>query len=321
MKFKFINTHINTQTIFGLSSFLLRHQLGGRISIGLSRYCSITTLSQHTNKFFRSPTISYLTNHPRIFKTSLTSFKNPFYGRSLKHFHLFKNYGSEDLMIHYIIASNILVFLSWRLAEMNAVEYRNPTYLNFLSRNFVVSIENVKDGRWWSVITCAFSHKDLDHLIVNMFVLWGFGKQILEMLGRRQFLFIYFGSALSASLSYLLHTAYTRKRKSSASHNEKVYRRHYIGSMGASGSLMALSTIFACTFPNATFLVFFVIPAPAIMVVGLYALYDIYRAWNVSYGKIDSAGHLGGAAFGLLYYFAKIKPRVRKYTKLWRGRL
>ncbi|KAF0386123.1 Rhomboid protein 1, mitochondrial [Gigaspora margarita] len=55
----------------------------------------------------------------------------------------------------------------------------------------------------------------------------------------------------------------------------------------------------------------------AIAVVGLYALYDIYRAWNVSYGKIDSAGHLGGVAFGLLCYFAKIKPRARKFTKLW----
>ncbi|CAG8542994.1 21428_t:CDS:2, partial [Racocetra persica] len=210
-------------------------------------------------------------------------FKNPFNRESLKYFHPFKKHGSEDLMIHYIVASNILVFLFWKLAEMNAIEYRNPTYLNFLSRNFVVSIENVKDGRWWNVVTCAFSHKDLDHLIVNMFVLWGFGRQILEMLGRRQFLFIYFGSALSASLSYLLYTNHTRKRKSSASYNEKVYRRHYIGSMGASGSLMALSTIFACTFPNATFLVFFVIPAPAIVVVGLYALYDIYRAWTVSH--------------------------------------
>ncbi|CAG8663274.1 18261_t:CDS:2, partial [Racocetra fulgida] len=69
--------------------------------------------------------------------------------------------------------------------------------------------------------------------------------------------------------------------------------------------LMALSTIFACTFPNATFLVFFVIPAPAIVVVGLYALYDIYRAWNVSHGKIDSAGHLGGVAFGFIQSFGE----------------
>ncbi|CAG8831385.1 12159_t:CDS:1, partial [Racocetra persica] len=63
----------NTQSIIGLSS-LLQHQLGGskkeitstinKISIGLSRYCSITTSSLLANKLFRSPTISRLKNYP-----------------------------------------------------------------------------------------------------------------------------------------------------------------------------------------------------------------------------------------------------------------
>lgn len=37
--------------------------------------------------------------------------------------------------------------------------------------------------------------------------------------------------------------------------------------------------------PKATFLVFFIVPMPAVAVVGLYAAYDIYKAstLNVSY--------------------------------------
>ncbi|CAG8502645.1 5799_t:CDS:2 [Diversispora eburnea] len=138
------------------------------------------------------------------------------------------------------------------------------------------------------------------------------------MLGIGQFLLIYFGSALTASLVHLSYNYFYHPRNP----------KRYIGSLGASGSLMALTTIYALTFPSSTFLIFFLIPAPAIMVVGLYAFYDIYRAASRSIGNTDSASHIGGSLFGLIYYWYKIRGGgrrnnnaaiiLRRFFKFWK---
>ena len=53
------------------------------------------------------------------------------------------------------------------------------------------------------------------------------------------------------------------------------------------------------------------VPMPAIAAVGLFVSYDLYMALTNPQRKIASAGHLGGAAFGLWYYLARIRPIIR----------
>ncbi|CAO3594998.1 unnamed protein product [Absidia cylindrospora] len=89
-----------------------------------------------------------------------------------------------------------------------------------------------------------------------------------------------------------------------------------MGSLGASGSVMGLTTFFACAFPKATFLVFFVIPMPAIAVVGLFAAYDVYKATTLNTGIVDSAAHIGGVSYGAAYWFLRVKPLLRAAKKV-----
>lgn len=51
---------------------------------------------------------------------------------------------------------------------------------------------------------------------------------------------------------------------------------------------MLLSFFYFLIVPRATFLVFFVVPMPAIAVVGLFAAYDIYKASTVTVSLIYS---------------------------------
>jgi membrane associated rhomboid family serine protease len=75
------------------------------------------------------------------------------------------------------------------------------------------------------------------------------------------------------------------------------------------GSIYAVMTTFACLQPRATFLLFFFIPAPAYIVVPGILAYDFYSALVrpgqpglFLPGIVDSAGHLGGAGAGVLFW-------------------
>lgn len=103
------------------------------------------------------------------------------------------------------------------------------------------------------------------------------------------------------------------------------------GSEGASGAIYACLAFFGTIFPQATFLIFFVVPAKAWMVVaGLFSVsragvlwllihfptscpapttpplasannqWDFFQAVSGRQSLTDSAGHAGGIAFGVM---------------------
>lgn len=80
-----------------------------------------------------------------------------------------------QFVFHTIILINICVFLLWKLSELHYAQ-GDWRYFNFMRRNFMISVDNFREGRIWTMWTQAFSHKDFDHLLVNMFVFWNFGK-------------------------------------------------------------------------------------------------------------------------------------------------
>ena len=60
--------------------------------------------------------------------------------------------------------------------------------------------ELVKNGDIWRLITCAFLHAGVIHLIVNMYSLFIIGSQVENYIGKWKFLTIYFISAICGSL-------------------------------------------------------------------------------------------------------------------------
>jgi membrane associated rhomboid family serine protease len=62
----------------------------------------------------------------------------------------------------------------------------------------------VAGGDWWRLITSAFLHANILHLLFNMLALWWFGTPVELFLGRVRFLLVYLVSGLAGAAGALL---------------------------------------------------------------------------------------------------------------------
>lgn len=62
----------------------------------------------------------------------------------------------------------------------------------------------VASGDWWRLITSAFLHANIFHLLFNMLALWWFGTPVELFLGRVRFLLVYLVSGLAGAAGALL---------------------------------------------------------------------------------------------------------------------
>ena len=207
---------------------------------------------------------------------------------------------SAEFLIYGLIGVNSLVFLSWLYAKSLAESKGDLSALIFMHNNFVVGIPQVLGiGHFWTPLTAAFSHYDLWHFGINMFVLHSFGPTVVDLVGKRQFLPLYLGMAIFSSLVSL--------GAQMASFNPSQRSNAPRGSLGASGAIYGATTLFALTFPRAPIAIFGIIPAPAGLAIGGFMAWDLYRTYHGTGGSTDTAGHLGGAAAGALYWFLRIR--------------
>eukprot|EP00877_Chromochloris_zofingiensis_P012604 jgi/Chrzof1/7598/Cz02g29200.t1 len=68
----------------------------------------------------------------------------------------------------------------------------------------------VASGEWYRLLTAAFVHANLIHLLVNCYSLHVLGPELESALGHKRFLAVYLGSAVAGNLvSYYMHPAYS----------------------------------------------------------------------------------------------------------------
>ena len=153
----------------------------------------------------------------------------------------------------------------------------------------------LRKGQFWRLLTHAFCHSrtSLFHIIFNMLCLYWFGREIERIYGSREFLLFYLTAALCAAFAYLAIDWYTGQM---------------IPAIGASGAVMGVMMLFTMHYPRHMIYLFFVIPIEMRWAMGLYVLVDLHPILLSLSGdrvatSIGHAAHLGGAAFGFLYYY------------------
>lgn len=105
-----------------------------------------------------------------------------------------------------LMAINIIIFALGVMLNPNALFGSNTAW--------IVTFGNLKGailgGEYYRLITSAFIHANIYHILFNMYALYILGKQAESFFGKGKFLTIYFLSALSASLlSILLNNGYS----------------------------------------------------------------------------------------------------------------
>jgi membrane associated rhomboid family serine protease len=204
-----------------------------------------------------------------------------------------------------IIGVNLVVFLLWYLSP------RFPALEKFMIYNFLVSTEHLKEGHWWTLVSSVFSHMEMWHLAINMFVLWSFGIVLEQFWGTRTFLRFYFAAGVVGSACHCLASAYLMNEPG-------------IPALGASGAVSGLLLAYALHFPRAKILLFGIIPMPALVGVLAFVGLDLWGLIEQSKGgglSIGHGAHLGGALAGALMWFFHLRRHYvpRKVPSLTRA--
>lgn len=89
----------------------------------------------------------------------------------------------KPIVTYILIALNVLIFL---LANYDI--------------SIIYDLLLYKNGEIYRIITCAFTHYSIFHLLFNMYALYVVGPQIESFFGRYKYLLIYLGSIITSSL-------------------------------------------------------------------------------------------------------------------------
>lgn len=158
----------------------------------------------------------------------------------------------------------------------------------------------VRNEQWYRFVSHAFIHADWGHLMVNMFVLYQFGKLVegyyKALFGAMWwwlFILLYLGGILFSSIP-----GYARNRGN--------YNYHGVG---ASGAVSAIVYAFILMEPFAPLGILFIpFQLPAWIFGLLYLALEYYLDKN-SKSRIAHSAHYFGAIFGLLFTFM-LKPSL-----------
>jgi len=147
----------------------------------------------------------------------------------------------------------------------------------------------------WQIVTYAFLHAGLAHLVLNMFALYMFGGEIERVVGQRRYLTYYFVCVLTAAAAQLAVTT--------------ILAAPPYPTVGASGGVFGVLLAFAMYFPNRTILLIIPpVPMPAWLFVTLFGILELYFGVTGTQAGVAHFAHLGGMVGGYLM--------IRR----WRGR-
>lgn len=219
-------------------------------------------------------------------------------------------YGRPDVPAWLIIlVVNVIAFFV-EFSHGSHSEY----FYNFLKYGGL-SLDGIKHGWIWQILTFQFLHAGLMHLLVNMFVLWSFGRAIEYMLGKRGFLKLYFLSGFAGGIVQILLSLISVRFGNPAS-----------PTIGASAGICGLIAAFALLNPNSVIYLFFILPMralyflPLLIAISLglliYSFVD-YGAHGTEFGgQIANGAHLGGIMAGIA--FVRWGDAIRSSLSRWR---
>ena len=196
----------------------------------------------------------------------------------------------------WLIVINFAVFLIdsvFRLQGWDAYGRRIDTGVLTLWGHFSVTT-SMYQFQLWRFITFQFLHAGPFHLLFNMFGLFFFGPLIEGYLGPRRFLAFYLLCGVAGAFGYMVLWG------ASGMTVEQLQVSAVVPLVGASAGVYGVLIAAAQIAPDATVLVYGIIPVrlrPMAWVLLAVAVYTILTAGNNAGGE---AAHLGGAVLGWL---------------------
>lgn len=164
-----------------------------------------------------------------------------------------------------------------------------------LERGFALRPAQLLRGEVWELLSFQFLHGGLFHLIVNCAMLYIFGRQVEQAIGRKRFLLVYFLSGVGGGALQVAYTVALLPKQF-----------WMIPVVGASAGVFGLVATFAMLYRNMplTMLVAFILPVTMkakylLLIEAVIALLGMLRPGD----NVAHAAHMGGMIVGVLYVF------------------
>jgi rhomboid protease GluP len=178
-----------------------------------------------------------------------------------------------------LIATNFAV---WGLMVARGADAWKPSVELLLQWGGNAASE-VQRGQWWRLLTAAFLHGGVVHLVMNMLGLWAIGQTAERIYGHRVFLLLYLGAALCGS-ALSLH--FSAQQAVSVGASGAVF--------GVAGALLVAVFRHRKTLPS-------IFGKQMLGGMGFFVVYSL--AQGFAHTGIDNAAHVGGLLSGALMAF------------------
>jgi membrane associated rhomboid family serine protease len=192
-----------------------------------------------------------------------------------------------------LLIVNAIVFL------IECAVYGYPLRFPPVGSYFALSLEGLKQGFVWQLLTYQFMHAGVLHILLNGWAIYVFGHAIEEALGWKKYLTLYLSSGVIGGLFQALAA---------------VPWPGYFGGpvVGASAGAFGLVAAFAMLFPERelTLLLFFVIPV-RLTAKMLLIFSAVLAGAGIIFpaNHIANAAHLGGMLTGVVFIRQFIQGR------------
>jgi membrane associated rhomboid family serine protease len=169
------------------------------------------------------------------------------------------------------------------------------TLLAYYEPFFALSLEGLRHGFVWQLLTYQFLHGGPFHILLNCWALYIFGRHVERVIGKNRFLALYFLSGIAGGLLHVVAAF--------------VWPQYFDAPVvGASAGVFGVVSAFAILWPDNRLqvLLFFVIPvsmrARSLLIINL-----LITAFGIAFprsflgGNVAHVAHLGGILMGLAY--------------------
>ncbi len=208
-----------------------------------------------------------------------------------REYYEFRSAGEVSLrrrsVVGTLIAANVVIWVLQLLIRGD-----DAVLGGTLTRFLACTPADIFDGfpHVWKLLTANFAHdwRTPWHLAGNMIFLLFFGSDLEQLLGRRDFCLLYFGSGILAIAAEVVSQQLTGNGQTLI--------------LGASGAVMAIVVLYTCLFPTRRIYLFFVLPLPVWALCTFFIFQDVARAFGAGEGGVACFAHLVGAACGFAFW-------------------
>jgi membrane associated rhomboid family serine protease len=183
--------------------------------------------------------------------------------------------------VKYLLIINISVYF---IEALIGIPLRNM---------FALQAGWIKQLAVGQLFTYMFVHANFNHLLMNMLSLFFIGPTVEKTLGSYRFFILYYLSGILGGLGWSLLAP------------------EYAACLGASGAVMGVLGAFGALYPNATLLLWFVLPIKTWILVAGLAIWELTEMiGDPKIGGIANSAHLMGGIAGFFYAFSLKHPHI-----------